>query len=75
VARSADACNLPDVGDGGALIRRNLAVLADHCTAEQRPLEDIEKTVSTRLEPVEAAGVFVERAAASLHSGSTISSC
>jgi alkanesulfonate monooxygenase SsuD/methylene tetrahydromethanopterin reductase-like flavin-dependent oxidoreductase (luciferase family) len=64
VARYADACNLPDVGDGGELIRHKLAVLADHCTAEQRPLEDIEKTVSTRLEPGEAAGLFVERAAA-----------
>ena len=64
VARYADACNLPDVGDGGHLIRRKLGVLADHCHAEGRPFDAIEKTVSTRLEPGETAGAFVERAAA-----------
>ncbi len=64
VARHADACNLPDVGDGGELLGRKLAVLADHCRAEGRPFEAIEKTVSTRLEPGEPAAAFVERAAA-----------
>ena len=64
VARYADACNLPDVGDGGELIRRKLAVLAEHCAAAGRPLGAIDKTVSTRLEPGEPAGAFVERAAA-----------
>jgi alkanesulfonate monooxygenase SsuD/methylene tetrahydromethanopterin reductase-like flavin-dependent oxidoreductase (luciferase family) len=64
VARHADACNLPDIGDGGELIRRKLAVLADHCAAEGRPFDAIEKMVSTRLEPGEAPGSFVARAAA-----------
>jgi alkanesulfonate monooxygenase SsuD/methylene tetrahydromethanopterin reductase-like flavin-dependent oxidoreductase (luciferase family) len=64
VARHADACNLPDVGDGGELIRRKLDVLAAHCATEGRPFEAIEKTVSTRLEHGEPAGAFVERAAA-----------
>jgi alkanesulfonate monooxygenase SsuD/methylene tetrahydromethanopterin reductase-like flavin-dependent oxidoreductase (luciferase family) len=64
VARHADACNLPDVGDGGQFIRHKLAVLADHCATEGRPFEAIEKTVSTRLEPGEPASAFVARAAA-----------
>jgi alkanesulfonate monooxygenase SsuD/methylene tetrahydromethanopterin reductase-like flavin-dependent oxidoreductase (luciferase family) len=64
VARHADACNLPDVGDGGGLIRHKLAVLADHCVTEGRSFDAIEKTVSTRLEPGEPAAAFVERAAA-----------
>jgi alkanesulfonate monooxygenase SsuD/methylene tetrahydromethanopterin reductase-like flavin-dependent oxidoreductase (luciferase family) len=62
VARYADACNLPDVGDGGDLIRRKLAVLAAHCTAEGRPFDAIERTVSTRLGPGESAADFVARA-------------
>jgi alkanesulfonate monooxygenase SsuD/methylene tetrahydromethanopterin reductase-like flavin-dependent oxidoreductase (luciferase family) len=64
VARYADACNLPDVPDGGELIRHKLAVLAEHCRAERRPFDAIEKTVSTRLEPGQPAAAFVERAAA-----------
>jgi alkanesulfonate monooxygenase SsuD/methylene tetrahydromethanopterin reductase-like flavin-dependent oxidoreductase (luciferase family) len=64
VARYADACNLPDVGDGGEFVRHKLAVLAEHCTAEGRPFEAVEKTVSTRLEPGEPAAAFVERAGA-----------
>ncbi|WP_419996172.1 TIGR03560 family F420-dependent LLM class oxidoreductase [Streptomyces boninensis] len=51
VARYADACNLFDVPDGGATIRRKLAVLARHCEAAGRPYEEIAKTASTRLEP------------------------
>src|SRR6478672_695006 len=49
VARYADACNLPDIPDGGATIRHKLAVLAAHCRAEGRPFERIAKTVTTRL--------------------------
>ncbi len=64
VARYADACNLPDVGDDGTFIRHKLDVLADHCAAEGRRLDSIDKTVSTRLEPGGPPGVFVERAAA-----------
>src|SRR5262249_47352850 len=64
VARYGDACNLPDVPDGGELIRRKLDVLADHCAVEDRPFDAIEKTVSTRLEPGDTVDAFVERAAA-----------
>ena len=62
VARYADACNLPDVPDGGTLIRHKLAVLAKHCIAEGRTVDDIDKTVSTRLSRDEHADEFVERA-------------
>ncbi len=64
VARYADACNLFDIPDGGATIRHKLAVLAEHCEAVGRPYEEIEKTVSTRLDPDETAGAFSERCAA-----------
>ena len=63
VAGYADACNLFDIPDGGATIRRKLAVLAEHCEAAGRPYGEIEKTVSTRLEPSETAGAFAERCA------------
>jgi alkanesulfonate monooxygenase SsuD/methylene tetrahydromethanopterin reductase-like flavin-dependent oxidoreductase (luciferase family) len=49
VARHADACNVFDIPDGGATIRRKLDVLRRHCEAVGRPYEEIEKTVSTRL--------------------------
>jgi alkanesulfonate monooxygenase SsuD/methylene tetrahydromethanopterin reductase-like flavin-dependent oxidoreductase (luciferase family) len=62
VARYADACNLPDVPDGGELIRHKLSVLARHCAAEGRSMDEIDKTVSTRLSPGETAEDFVERA-------------
>jgi F420-dependent oxidoreductase-like protein len=61
VARYADACNLFDIPDGGATITRKLAVLAEHCSAVDRPYDAIEKTVSTRLEPEEPADAFVQR--------------
>ena len=64
VARLADACNLPDVGDDGEFLRHKLAVLADHCSAAGRSLDAIDKTVSMRLEPGNPSGAFVERAAA-----------
>jgi F420-dependent oxidoreductase-like protein len=62
VARYGDACNLPDMPDGGALIRRKLDVLARHCAAEGRSLDQIDKTVSTRLNRGESADAFVDRA-------------
>ena len=62
VARYADACNLPDMPDGGETIRRKLAVLADHCQVEQRSFDLIQKTVSTRLNQGETSAAFVERA-------------
>jgi alkanesulfonate monooxygenase SsuD/methylene tetrahydromethanopterin reductase-like flavin-dependent oxidoreductase (luciferase family) len=61
VAQYADACNLFDIPDGGTTIRRKLAVLARHCEAAGRPYDEIEKTVSTRLHPGEAASDFIQR--------------
>jgi F420-dependent oxidoreductase-like protein len=63
VARYADACNLFDIPDGGATVRRKLDVLARHCEDVGRPYEEIDKTVSTRLEPGESADAFAERCA------------
>jgi F420-dependent oxidoreductase-like protein len=64
VARYGDACNLFDIPDGGATIRRKLAVLADHCAAAGRPYGEIEKTASTRLQADDSADAFAERARA-----------
>jgi F420-dependent oxidoreductase-like protein len=61
VARYADACNLFDIPDGGRTVTHKLAVLARHCQEAGRPYEEIEKTLSTRLEAGEPAGDFVTR--------------
>jgi F420-dependent oxidoreductase-like protein len=61
VARYADACNVFDLPDGGATARHKLAVLEKLCAGIGRPFGEIEKTISTRLEPGESAGAFVER--------------
>lgn len=61
VARYGDACNLFDIPDGGRTIRHKLSVLAKHCDDVGRPFDDIEKTVSTRLQPGEPASSFVDR--------------
>jgi alkanesulfonate monooxygenase SsuD/methylene tetrahydromethanopterin reductase-like flavin-dependent oxidoreductase (luciferase family) len=61
VAQYADACNVFDIPDGGATIRRKLDVLKRHCEAVGRPYEEIEKTVSTRLNPGEDADAFSAR--------------
>jgi F420-dependent oxidoreductase-like protein len=50
VAEYGDACNLFDVPDGGAAIRRQLAVLDRHCSDVGRPPEEIERTVTTALQ-------------------------
>jgi F420-dependent oxidoreductase-like protein len=63
VARYGDACNLFDIPDGGATVRRKLDVLARHCEELGRPHEEIEKTISTRLEPAEPPEAFAERCA------------
>jgi F420-dependent oxidoreductase-like protein len=63
VARHGDACNLFDIPDGGTTLRRKLAVLARHCQEAGRALEDIDKTVSTRLDPGESADAFAGRCA------------
>ena len=61
VAQYGDACNLFDIPDGGATVRHKLEVLARHCDDVGRPYEEIDKTVSTRLEPGERADAFAER--------------
>ena len=61
VARYADACNLFDIPDGGRTVSRKLAVLARHCQEAGRPYEEVEKTLSTRLEAGEQAADFVAR--------------
>lgn len=63
VARYGDACNLFDIPDGGRTLTHKLAVLARHCEAVGRPYGEIEKTVSTRLEPGESAQSFAGRCA------------
>jgi F420-dependent oxidoreductase-like protein len=64
VAAHADACNLFDIPDQGKTIRHKLDVLARHCEAAGRDYQEIEKTVSTRLDPGESPGEFAERCAA-----------
>lgn len=64
VATYGDACNLPDIPDGGQTIRHKLSVLARHCDAVGRSYEAIDKTVSTRLESGESPEAFVKRCTA-----------
>jgi F420-dependent oxidoreductase-like protein len=64
VAEHADACNLFDVPDGGAAIRRQLDVLERHCADVGRPSNDIERTVTTAVEAGESASSLIERCAA-----------
>jgi F420-dependent oxidoreductase-like protein len=61
VARYADACNVFDIPDGGATVRRKLGVLEELCAAIGRPYTEIEKTIATRLEPDESAESLVRR--------------
>src|SRR5829696_4776466 len=61
VAQYADACNLFDIPDGGKTIRHKLDVLRRHCEVVGRPYEQIEKTVSTRLNPGQSAQEFAEQ--------------
>jgi len=61
VAEYGDACNLFDVPDGGQAIRRQLEVLARHCADVGRPVDDVERTVSTALEPGETVDEFAGR--------------
>ena len=64
VAQYADACNLFDIPDGGRTVRHKLDVLERHCADLGRPYDEIEKTISTALEPDESAEAFAERCAA-----------
>ena len=61
VAEYGDACNLFDVPDGGAAIRRQLAVLDRHCADVGRPPEQIERTVTTALQAGERSDDLLER--------------
>ncbi|GAB3758557.1 TIGR03560 family F420-dependent LLM class oxidoreductase [Microlunatus parietis] len=61
VAKYADACNLFDIPDGGATVRRKLAVLARHCADLGRPYQEITKTLAMRLGPTETSEEFVRR--------------
>jgi alkanesulfonate monooxygenase SsuD/methylene tetrahydromethanopterin reductase-like flavin-dependent oxidoreductase (luciferase family) len=63
VAEYGDACNLFDVPDGGQAIRRQLDVLARHCADVGRPVDEVERTVSTALEPGETVDEFARRCA------------
>ncbi|WP_309227832.1 MULTISPECIES: TIGR03560 family F420-dependent LLM class oxidoreductase [unclassified Mycolicibacterium] len=61
VAEYGDACNLFDVPDGGAAIRRQLQVLDRHCADVGRPTDEIERTVTTALRDGEWSEKLVER--------------
>ncbi len=60
VARYADACNLFEFG-GIEALRHKLQGLREHCAAEGRPYEDIQKTTYGQLTGTESAERLVER--------------
>jgi F420-dependent oxidoreductase-like protein len=64
VAEHADACNLFDIPDGGRSVRQQLEVLDRHCAEVGRPAQEIERTITTALQPNEPAEQFVERCGA-----------
>jgi alkanesulfonate monooxygenase SsuD/methylene tetrahydromethanopterin reductase-like flavin-dependent oxidoreductase (luciferase family) len=61
VAEYGDACNLFDVPDGGAAIRRQLDVLDRHCADVGRPPQEIERTVTTALQQGESSAELAVR--------------
>jgi F420-dependent oxidoreductase-like protein len=61
VARYGQACNLFDIPDEGRTVRHKLEVLAAHCAREGRSMDDIDKTISTRVTPGETAAEFAAR--------------
>ena len=61
VARHADACNLFDIPDGGASVRRQLDTLARHCAELGRPYDEIERTITTALPAGEPTEGFIDR--------------
>jgi alkanesulfonate monooxygenase SsuD/methylene tetrahydromethanopterin reductase-like flavin-dependent oxidoreductase (luciferase family) len=63
VARYADACNLFDIPDNGATLRRKLDVLARACEDAGRDPDEIEVTLSTRLGDGETTTQLTDRAA------------
>jgi F420-dependent oxidoreductase-like protein len=63
VARYADACNLFDIPDGGAMLRHKLDVLARECDRIGRDPDDIEVTLSSRVGAGETATQLADRCA------------
>ncbi|HEX6498419.1 MAG TPA: LLM class F420-dependent oxidoreductase [Micromonosporaceae bacterium] len=61
VARYADACNL--FGNGVAEVARKLEVLREHCAAEGRDYDSIDKTVLMRRPPLADVDAFVAEVA------------
>jgi alkanesulfonate monooxygenase SsuD/methylene tetrahydromethanopterin reductase-like flavin-dependent oxidoreductase (luciferase family) len=61
VAEYGDACNLYDIPNGQQMIRRQLEVLERHCADVGRPYQEIERTVTTALEPGESVDQLVDR--------------
>ncbi|MGA5545223.1 TIGR03560 family F420-dependent LLM class oxidoreductase [Mycobacterium sp. NPDC051198] len=61
VAQYGDACNLFDIPDGGATIRRQLEVLDRHCADVGRRADAIERTVTTALDDDARPEALVER--------------
>ena len=49
VARYGDACNVS--GDNAEAVERRFGILREHCEAEGRDYDAIERTISTRLDP------------------------
>jgi F420-dependent oxidoreductase-like protein len=60
VARYGDACNLFEYG-GMDTLRHKLDVLREHCAAERRPYEEIQKTTYGQLTGTESAEQLLER--------------
>lgn len=60
VARYANAANLFDIPDGGATIRRKLAVLDERCAEIGRDPAEIERTLSTRRAPDQDLTEFLD---------------
>jgi alkanesulfonate monooxygenase SsuD/methylene tetrahydromethanopterin reductase-like flavin-dependent oxidoreductase (luciferase family) len=61
VAEYAQAANFFDVPDGGATLQHKFQVLADHCAAVGRDYDDIERTVTTAVQPTESAEQLAAR--------------
>jgi F420-dependent oxidoreductase-like protein len=61
VAEYGDAANLFDIPDGEQILRQQLEALRAHCADVRRPYEDIERTITTALEPQESTGQLVDR--------------
>jgi F420-dependent oxidoreductase-like protein len=61
VAEYADACNVFDIPDGGAAVRGQLAVLAEHCADLGRDYAEIDRTISTGIQADEPVDSVVER--------------